>query len=193
MTGPGDFQLMQRADLFNIQGFHEEMLLGWHVDSNIAKRLALLHGKVGDLGTQLFGYHCDHTRQITPAHSHSRTENDWRRFVNEVERPDIPEQVSSWGCPEDDIEEIRLTGQSTSVYIDALKRQVGEAQVLPPVVSYTEDGVPNKTDYDPRHVLPYLADVFVCCEKRINLGWFGARPDMLALFSGLWKDIRFHG
>jgi hypothetical protein len=190
--GPGDFQLIQRADLFNIQGFHEEMLLGWHVDSNIAKRLALLHGKVGDLGTQLFGYHCDHTRQITPAHSHSRTENDWRRFVNEVERPDIPEQVSSWGCPEDDIEEIRLTGQSTSAYINALKRQVGEAQVLPPVVSYTGEDY-NKTDYDPRHVLPYLADMFVCCEKRINLGWFGARPDMLALFSGLWKDLGFTG
>ncbi len=40
--GPGDFQLMLREDLFRMHGFHESMLLGWHVDSNIARRLALL-------------------------------------------------------------------------------------------------------------------------------------------------------
>src|SRR5665213_719997 len=48
--GPGDFQLILRDDLFANQGFHEEMLLGWHVDSNIAKRMYLKYGKVGDLG-----------------------------------------------------------------------------------------------------------------------------------------------
>ncbi|MBV9741247.1 MAG: hypothetical protein JOZ30_16535, partial [Hyphomicrobiales bacterium] len=82
--GPGDFQLMQRSDLFQIHGFDEEMLLGWHVDSNIAKRLTMLRGKVGDLGREIYGYHCDHARQVTLMHSHSRTENDWRRFIENV-------------------------------------------------------------------------------------------------------------
>ena len=81
--GPGDFQLMQRSDLFDIHGFDEEMLLGWHVDSNIAKRLTMFRGKVGDLGKEIYGYHCDHARQVTLMHSHSRTENDWRRFIDE--------------------------------------------------------------------------------------------------------------
>ena len=63
--GPGDFQLMQRSDLFQIDGFDETMLLGWHVDLNIAARLTLVHGRVGDLGGAVYGYHCDHTRQIT--------------------------------------------------------------------------------------------------------------------------------
>ena len=64
------------------------MLLGWHVDSNIAKRLTMLRGKVGDLGAELlYGYQCDHTRQVTPAHSQSQTRNDWRRFVENLAGP----------------------------------------------------------------------------------------------------------
>ena len=189
---PGDFQLMQRADLFQIGAFHEAMLLGWHVDSNIAKRLTFLHGKVGDLGKEVFGYHCDHTRQVTPVHSHSRTENDWRRFIEAVERPDIPEQARDWGCAGDEIEEIRLTNESASAYIRALKGQIGERQSAPPVVAYVGENY-NETDYDPRHVLPYLADMFVRCEKRTNLGWFGTRRDTLARFSGFWKDLGFTG
>ena len=39
--GPGDFQLVERSDLFEIDGFDERMILGWHVDSNLAKRLSL--------------------------------------------------------------------------------------------------------------------------------------------------------
>ena len=100
--------------------------------SNIAKRLTMLRGKVGDLGKEIYGYHCDHGRQVTLMHSHSRTENDWRRFIADVERPDIPEQAQSWGCANDEIEEIRLTGQSASTYVTALKRQIGEGSPYPP-------------------------------------------------------------
>ena len=51
----------------------------------------------------------------------------------------------------------------------------------------------NKADYDPRHVLPYLADMFVCCERKTNLAWFGARTDMLARFAGFWNALGFTG
>ncbi|MBV9521065.1 MAG: hypothetical protein JO068_23425 [Hyphomicrobiales bacterium] len=190
--GPGDFQLMQRADLFDINGFDEEMLLGWHVDSNMAKRLTMLRGKVGDLGREVYGYHCDHTRQITPAHSHSRTENDWRYFVDGIHRPDVPAQAKTWGCADDEIEEIRLTRQRTSAYVKALKKQIGEPQIAAPVVSYVGEAH-NKTDYDLRHVLPYLADMFVSSERRINLAWFGTRADTLMRFAGFWRDLGFTG
>jgi hypothetical protein len=190
--GPGDFQLMQRSDLFDIHGFDEEMLLGWHVDSNIAKRLTMLRGKVGDLGKEVYGYHCDHARQVTLMHSHSRTENDWRRFIDDVPRPELPEQAKSWGCADDEIEEIRLTGQGASAYVKALRKQIGERQSAPPVVAYVGENY-NKTDYDPRHVLPYLADMFVCCERRTNVAWFGARGGLLARFAGFWKELGFTG
>ena len=106
--GPGDFQLILRSDLFENYGFDEDMLLGWHVDSNIAARLQLKYKAVGDLGEQVYGYHCDHTRQVTPAHSHARVQNDWRKFVDDVVRPDVPQQAASWGCAGDAIEEVRI-------------------------------------------------------------------------------------
>lgn len=105
---PGDFQLVQRADLFAYHGFNEQMILGWHVDSNLARRLGLVYNSVGDFGSAIYGYHCSHTRQATAMHSGSRTENSWRRFITDVSRPDIPEQANDWGCPKEAVEEIRL-------------------------------------------------------------------------------------
>src|SRR5262249_32648708 len=84
---PGDFQLIRREDLFAIDGFDEEMLLGWHLDTNIARRLYLLHGKLGDASDDLRGYHCDHTRQVTPAHEQKAPRNDLKRFSVDVLTP----------------------------------------------------------------------------------------------------------
>ncbi|MDA8425320.1 MAG: hypothetical protein M0Z80_04220 [Treponema sp.] len=95
--GPGDFQLAPRSDLFGIDGFDERMLLGWHVDSNLARRLGFLHGPPRSVVDRLFGYHCDHTRQVTPAHRHDRVQNDSVRFVDGLTEPTIPEQASNWG------------------------------------------------------------------------------------------------
>ena len=41
---PGDFQLMPRQALFDINGFEERMTHGWHADSNMCKRLCLYFG-----------------------------------------------------------------------------------------------------------------------------------------------------
>ena len=113
--GPGDFQLLLRSDLFDNHGFDEDMLLGWHVDSNIAARMLLKYPEVGDLGQHVYGYHCDHTRQVTPAHSHSRVQNDWKRFVINVTAAEIPRQAANWGCAEDPIEEVRLAANPANV------------------------------------------------------------------------------
>ena len=188
--GPGDFQLIQRSDLFNIHGFHEKMLLGWHVDSNIAQRLGLLHGKVGDLGDKVFGYHCDHTRQVTSAHSHTRTENDWRVFVDAVERPEVPEQADTWGCPDDDIEEIRLVPPRTQIYIRALQKAIGRPLEQPTYARYVAETY-NQVDYDPRHIMPFLADLFATSSKTTNVVWYGLKYETLRLFSSVWRDLGF--
>ena len=190
--GPGDFQLMERDVLFEIQGFHEEMILGWHVDSNIAKRLLLHYGSIGDLGNDVYGYHCDHTRQITPAHSSNRTENDWRRFVDDVTRSDIPEQRDTWGCPDEEIEEIRLGRDNSTTYVSALRAAIGEPLTEPYQALYTgaEYG---KSKYDPRHVLPFLADLFVCSPRNTNIGWIGRPNEMLRMFAEVWHRLGFTG
>ncbi|MGM4892804.1 hypothetical protein [Tardiphaga sp. 839_C3_N1_4] len=189
--GPGDFQLMERSDLFRYDGFHEEMLLGWHVDSNIAKRLYLVHGTVGDLGELVYGYHCDHTRQITPMHSHSRTQNDWRRFIDNVEEPGVPEQSDIWGCNGEDIEEVRLSGGFSSGYVAALRSAIGAPLEKPPIVKYSSESY-GFVDYDPKHILSFLLDIFITANvQTMVIGWMGIRRETLEMFAQVWAKQGF--
>ena len=190
--GPGDFQLLLRDDLFDNHGFHEEMLLGWHVNSNIAKRMYLKYGMVGDLRNEVYGYHCDHTRQVTPAHSHTRLQNDWRQFGDEVDSPDIPEQANTWGCVNDTIEEVRLVAKPASIYVQALREAVGSPLTEPQVAKYTHETY-NRTDYDPRHMVPFLTDMFVSMPRNSNLAWYGAGMEMLSRFATIWDRLGFTG
>jgi hypothetical protein len=191
--GPGDFQLICRKDLFRYHGFDERMLLGWHVDSNIAKRWSLVYGQVGDLGSEIFAYHCDHTRQVTPMHSsHTRTENDSRRFIDTVAQPDIPEQAEDWGCASDEIEELRLDQKTVTVFVSGLREVIGAPLDVPLFASYRTETY-NKEDYDARHVLPFLADMFVSSRRNTNIAWFGGRLETLRLFSSIWRKLGFIG
>src|SRR5579863_8834600 len=190
--GPGDFQLILRSDLLEHYGFDESMLLGWHVDSNMAARMHLKYGQVGDLGQQVYGYHCDHTRQVTPAHSHSRVQNDWRRFVTEVRQPEIPEQADIWGCAGDSVEELRLTNRSASFYVQGLRSAIGAPLTAPKIVQYSQQTF-DKVDYAPQHILPFLADMFASMPRDINVAWHGLRQDALILFARIWETLDFSG
>jgi hypothetical protein len=189
---PGDFQLLLRSDLIENQGFDEDMLLGWHVDSNIAARMLFKYKEVGDFGQHMYGYHCDHTRQVTPMHSHIRVQNDLRRFVAEVNRADVPAQATSWGCADDAIEEVRLSANPSSAYVKALRETIGQAMSVPTVVHYTGESY-NKVDYDARHLLPFLTDMFVSMPRTVNVAWYGARSDTLRLFANVWSKLNFVG
>lgn len=188
--GPGDFQLLERQRLVEIHGFNEDMLLGWHVDSNLAKRMELLAGKVRDLGNEVYAYHCDHTRQATPMHSYVRIENDWQRFVRDVVRADIPQQAESWGCAQDEIEEIRLTSGLAQAHICGLKHAIGPRLRQPLVAHYT-DGSFDAESYDARHVVPFLIDLLCSYPKNTVIGWHGARIDTLRIFARAWNSLGF--
>jgi hypothetical protein len=189
---PGDFQLILRDDLFRIDGFNEDMLLGWHVDSNIAKRLYLVYGVVGDVVDRLFGYHCDHTRQVTPMHQHKAPSNDARVFIDNVTDPRVSHQAATWGWPEDDIEEVSLRRSTHHVYMDAL-RGVLEGEWEQPVEAFYTPGTFGETTYDPRHVLPFLMDLFASAPRRLNVAWIGARADSFELFCRAWRAFGFSG
>src|SRR5487761_43825 len=152
--GPGDFQLALRADLFAIDGFDERMILGWHVDSNLAKRLTLKRGPVASMIDHVFCYHCDHTRQATSTHRRDRVENDPVFFVDQVTRPDLPEQREDWGCAGDDVEEISLA-HSRFGYRDMLAKVVDPLDAAFNEARYTPASFDDYR-YDARHVLPFL-------------------------------------
>ncbi len=184
---PGDFQLATRADLFRIDGFDERMLLGWHVDSNLARRLSFLRRRPRSLAEHFFGYHCDHTRQATPMHRHDRVENDWRHWVDAVCEAEIPEQSERWGLVAETIEEIRLEGQHSS-YANSLRAAIGEPMPEPTKIAYREESY-DKVGYDPRHVVPFLIDAFSCYPRTTRIGWVGIDPGLLDLFTAAWEQI----
>ena len=189
--GPGDFQLAPRSDLFGIDGFDERMLLGWHVDSNLARRLGFLHGPPRSVVDRLFGYHCDHTRQVTPAHRHDRVQNDWVRFVDGLTEPTIPEQTSSWGLGSEPIEEIRLA-DDRGHYVGALRSAIGEAMQAPTEIAYNTASY-DKVGYDSRHVVPFLVDALSCYERSTVVGWIGVEPALLDRFALAWRELGFTG
>ena len=184
--GPGDFQLFLREDLFAIGGFHEEMIRGWHLDANVARRMRLLRGQVSSALDRLIGYHCDHTRMASAYHKADRVENDPHRFVDTVTAPEIREQMQTWGLPDVEIEELKLGQASGARYLRALEATVHgrlsgflEAQYL--VESHGRLG------YDPAHVLPYLLDMVACIPQTARIGYVGLRTDTFSAFAKGWE------
>jgi hypothetical protein len=168
--GPGDFQLFLRQDLFDIRGFDERMILGWHADSNMARRMKLLRGEVKTAFPLLHGYHCGHTRQATSLHGGSRTQNNSDVFVRDMVDPVAPDQDLTWGAPDIDIEEVRLDRDDH--YFHAMS-----AAVKTEGPAYTEaaynDGSLYKVTYDADHVMPHLCDILFNLPAGQTIFFFG--------------------
>lgn len=190
--GPGDFQLMAREDLFAIGGFDENMFLGWHVDANIAKRMSLIYGDVCDLSKAVFGYHCDHTRQVTPAHTSNAAQNDSNRFFHDITRPDVPEQAESWGCPDEEIEEIRISSLEHNVYLNSVNMLARKPLSTPRHTPYIPETY-NRCDYSPEHVLPFLLDIFASAPRHWQVAWLGVPGSTFSLFVKGWRNLGFAG
>lgn len=190
--GPGDFQLALRSDVHRIWGFDERMLLGFHVDSNFAARLYQLYHVCGDVQDELFGYHCDHTRQVTPAHRHNAVENNYREYVFGIKDAyDAREQAETWGLADAEVEEVRLDGHHFP-YLAALSAAITEPMTQPTCTELGDASI-ERVDYDPRHALPFLLDAFVEYPRGTVLGWFGTRADTLAMFARAWHEAGFTG
>ena len=128
---PGDFQLMPRQALFDIHGFDERMIYGWHADSNMCKRLKNLYfgGRTESLAHRIKGYHCDHTRERTLAHRLDfRIESDPHEFVYNIDNPYASHQSHSWGLPEDAIEEIDFGNGPPARFVSVVQRTLGVPQ-----------------------------------------------------------------
>jgi hypothetical protein len=188
--GPGDCQFVQREDLFAMDGFDERMVLGWHVDSNLAKRLTLRCGPVSSLIDDLFCYHCNHMRVATAVHAARHIANDYCTFVEDVVQPDLPEQRETWGRADEELEEIRLASGTGIVVRTAI-----EATIPPLDSDFTQQSCEPATydlqTYDPRHVVPFLADLLGSLPTETSLAFCGARCDTFDLLVRLWRHLGF--
>lgn len=170
--GPGDFQLFLREDLFAIGGADEDMIKGWHVDSNLAKRVSFLRGDVVSLLDQLEGYHCDHTKQLTPAHKAGAKSNSLLLKVTLVGQAALEKQKETWGLHGTQLEEIRLPKGNSSIAVDNLVSRVSAPQISYSHSEYNSTGW-NVNTIPPGHILPFLVDFFVHFPPGQKVIWVG--------------------
>ena len=183
---PGDFQLCLRDDFFAIDGFDEEMLLGWHVDSNLAKRLALRRGSIETVG-RLASYHCNHSRTPTVYHELSGVENDFDRFFFDLKDSPLPSQRESWGLADDPIEEISMVRHAGVALAKSLIAAIPapEAQA---VATTAEDWAFGLT-YDSGHVLPFVADSIAVSPPGATILYLGANPSLQRMLEVLASEL----
>ena len=112
-NAPGDFQLIERQDLFDNYGFEERIINGLHVDSNIQKRLAIKYSFTGDASPFVLGYHCNHFKVITPLQKPNlKAKEDYKIYVDDMIEISASHQKKSWGLMGTKIEEISLNSVS---------------------------------------------------------------------------------
>lgn len=180
---PGDFQLMLRQDLFDIDGFDESMVLGWHVDSNIAKRLSFLRGSTRDLSEVIAGYHCDHTRVETPMHKAGARANSILKYVDRVRTPDLPSQRGEWGLPQ-----FLVEAQDLSEYNSASTEGIlEEASKLMPFAKlsprrYNADGYDGDEPTDAA-ITPFLIDFLDSQPAMQRILWVGYSQELVQVLA----------
>ncbi|NKD56067.1 MULTISPECIES: hypothetical protein [unclassified Haematospirillum] len=179
---PGDFQLVTRGDFFSVGGFNEQMLHGWHVDSNFAKRMQIHFGDVHDATDFLSGFHLGHTRVVGTIHSgHQRPENDLRRFFDNVTVADVPECSETWGLNGIELEEFCLSSVRSTVFVDGLKAVLPRMSVHRFESRYELDTY-DSLDYPVEHTVPHLLDLLINLAPHDIIGWFGTGDSLLQLF-----------
>jgi hypothetical protein len=188
---PGDFQLVPRRAMFDIQGFDERMIHGWHADSNICKRLYLYYGeRTESLAHRMKGYHCDHTRVATLAHRFDlKLENSLQEFVWGLTDPVAHHQAKTWGAPEEQVEELDFVNDPAAKYVRALCQTLESPQES----DYESDAndARNFVYYPPERALPYLAGNLTVYPRNARFVYAGNNPRMLELASGVVASMGF--
>jgi hypothetical protein len=171
---PGDFQLILREDFVAIGGLDEEMLLGYHVDSNLSRRMLFHRGSIQSLGERLAGYHCNHNREPTVYHGTGKVANDLDRFVVKVDRAELPAQRDTWGLPDVELEEVPVGERSGPAFAAALVAAIPSSPG--PRTPSDAARVPFELTYDSGHVMPFVADSLAVSSSEATIGYMGANP-----------------
>jgi GT2 family glycosyltransferase len=171
---PGDFQLVLREDFVAIDGLDEEMLLGYHVDSNFSKRMRLHRGSIESLAERLAGYHCNHNRTPTVYHGSRVVTNDLERFFLSVDRPELAAQRRTWGLVDEMLEEVLIRERSGGQFAAAV-RAASPTNAGPRQPSDAAR-IPFELTYDSAHVMPFIADSLAVTPPKATIGYLGANP-----------------
>ena len=168
---PGDFQLVRRELMEQVHGFDEEMIHGWHVDSNLWKRIYNRTGHIGTLYPAIAGYHTNHNRTLTRLMEAQPSGNDLGHFVYEVQHSALPRQATTWGFATEDVLEVPLRRSNAVPLLQAASAR-GAAQAGPLLTSDTREQM-SVLGYDARHILPFALDPVIGEQPRPSIGYIG--------------------
>jgi hypothetical protein len=172
---PGDFQLAPRADYFAIGGFDERMQRAWHVDSNLAVRMAARLGAPERLPGGPGVFHCEHTSGTQAKHTAQRQEDSWEQFVEcAAEDPWVD---PNWGAPDQNFEIIELKRRPARDLASILaertdaadRRDIGDFVYGPA----TYGAIPRRR----LHAALFLLDRLLNFERSVRVGWIGSDTD----------------
>jgi hypothetical protein len=186
---PGDFQLILREDYVAIDGLDEQMLLGYHVDSNLSRRMLFHRGSIESLGDRLAGYHCNHNREPTVYHG-GKVMNDLDRFVVTIDQPKLPAQQATWGLFDVALEEVSVRERSGPTVVAALAAAIQDSGEPPKPSDAAQ--VPFELTYDTGHVLPFVADSLAVSSSDTTIGYLGANPVLERMLSEAVEGLGFH-
>jgi hypothetical protein len=184
---PGDFQLVLREDFFAIDGFDEEMILGYHIDSNFSKRMILHRGSIESLEGELSGYHCNHNRTPTVYHGAKTVTNDLKRFFLSVKRAELPAQRETWGLVDEALEEVPIRERSGGQFADTVLAAASNS--TGPRIPSDAGRVPFEPTYDSGHVLPFVADSIAVTPPNATIGYVGANPVLQESLEGVVAQL----
>jgi hypothetical protein len=186
---PGDFQLILREDFRAIDGLDEEMLLGYHVDSNLSRRMLLHRGSIESLGERLSGYHCNHNREPTVYHGAGKVTNDLDRFVVRIDHSKLPAQRTTWGLADAELEEVPVRERSGPHFAATLAAAIPNSPG--PRMSSDAARVPFEVTYDSGHVLPFIADSLAVSPWDATIGYVGANPVLERMLATVVPQLGF--
>ena len=188
--GCGDFQLIDRSSFEKVGGFDETMLLGWHVDSNFARRVHDFHGASMEFSPEVGVFHCNHNRSETHYFPSTSTANSLPRYVF----GDVPtiarSGVDVWGLPQERFDDFTLNNvvEKYSSYFDILSSQ-GSVVNESSSTEYIERlrGVPSEVSF------PFIADRLFTAQDRSALLYLGNREKLKGELRGLCQanDLSF--
>ena len=186
---PGDFQLILRQDYLAIDGLDEDMLLGYHVDSNLSRRMLFHRGTIESLGDSVAGYHCNHNRERTVYHGASVVANDLERFVVKVERAELPAQRESWGLVGETLDEVDLRERVGPRLAETFTAAIPDAPG--PRTPSDAARVPYELTYDSGHVAPFVADALAVSPSNATIGYVGANAVLERMLASAVAELWF--
>ncbi len=188
---PGDFQLVRRELMEEVHGFDEEMIHGWHVDSNLWKRIYNHTGHIGTLYPDIAAYHTNHNRSHTIHTAPGGTQNDLYTFFYEVEHSSLPAQADTWGFAKEDVWEMPLRPADVAPLLAAAAAR-GPGQEGPLITSDVREQMSVLT-YDARHILPFALDSVIAETPRPTMGYVGLNASTAGMLANAASALECPG